>query len=79
MDSRTSRGDSDGMLQLVDPRRQRVVHHRALSWTPATALFWRLFVVNGLVLVAAAAVLVVSPATVSEPVAVTEVTVLAVG
>ncbi len=67
------------MLQLVDQRRQRVPHDRAQSWTPASALFWRLFVVNGLVFVAAAAVLVVSPATVSEPVSVTEVTVLAVG
>ncbi len=38
-----------------------------------------MFVVNALVFVATAAVLVVLPATVSEPVSVTEVTVLAVG
>ncbi len=42
-------------------------------------LFWRLFLVNGLVFLAATAVLVFSPATVSTPVQVREVTVLAVG
>ena len=79
MDRRTSRSDSERMPQLVDQRLQRVRHDRAVSWTPATALFWRLLVVNVLVFVAAAAVLVVSPATASEPVSVTVVTVLAVG
>jgi two-component system sensor histidine kinase UhpB len=44
-----------------------------------SALFWRVFVVNGAVFFAGAAVLVLSPATVSAPVAVTEISVLAVG
>lgn len=43
------------------------------------SLFWRLFLGNGLVFTAGAAVLLLSPATVSTPVAVREVTVLAVG
>ncbi len=47
--------------------------------TPATALFWRLFLLNALVFVAGAGVLVLSPATVSTPVLVTEVAVLTVG
>ena len=51
--------------------------HRGRS--PATALFWRLFLLNALVFVTAAAVLVLSPATVSAPVLLTEVSVLAVG
>jgi two-component system sensor histidine kinase UhpB len=42
-------------------------------------LFWRVFVTNALVLVVAAAALVLSPATVSFPVALTEAAVLAVG
>jgi hypothetical protein len=68
------------MSGVVDQRRQRVPHDRAVSWTPATALFWRLFVVNGAVFFAGAAVLVLSPATVSAPVAVTGISsVLAVG
>jgi two-component system sensor histidine kinase UhpB len=45
----------------------------------ASALFWRVFVLNGLVFVVGAALLVVSPATVSAPVSVREVAVLAVG
>jgi two-component system, NarL family, sensor histidine kinase UhpB len=45
----------------------------------ASALFWRVFALNGLVFVAAAAALVVSPATVSRPVTVKEVAVLAGG
>ena len=47
--------------------------------TPATALFWRLFGFNALVFVVGAAVLVLSPATVSTPVSLIEVAVLAVG
>jgi two-component system, NarL family, sensor histidine kinase UhpB len=47
--------------------------------SPTSALFWRVFVLNGLVFVLGAAVLVVSPATVSVPVSVREVAVLAVG
>ena len=63
MDRPTSRNDSEGMSQLVDRRLQQIRHDRAVSWTPATALFWPLFVVNTLVFVAAVPVLVVSPAT----------------
>ncbi len=47
--------------------------------SPATALFWRLLLLNALVLVIAAAVLALSPLTVSAPVLLTEVSVLAVG
>jgi two-component system sensor histidine kinase UhpB len=42
-------------------------------------LFWRVFVTNALVLVVAAAALVLSPTTVSFPVAMTEAAVLTVG
>ncbi len=49
---------------------------RALSRVP---LFWRVFATNAAVLVLAAAVLVVSPATISFPVALTEAIVLVVG
>jgi two-component system sensor histidine kinase UhpB len=42
-------------------------------------LFWRVFVTNAAVLVLAAAVLVVSPATISFPVAATEAIVLVIG
>ena len=44
-----------------------------------SALFWRLFLFNALVFLAGAGVLVLSPATVSTPVSVTEAAVLAVG
>ncbi len=44
-----------------------------------SALFWRLFAVNGLVFLTATAVLVLSPVTVSSPVTPTEVVVLASG
>jgi two-component system sensor histidine kinase UhpB len=47
--------------------------------TPATALFWRLFGFNTLVFGVGALVLVLSPATVSTPVVLTEVAVLAIG
>lgn len=47
--------------------------------SPATALFWRLLLLDALVLVTAAAVLALSPLTVSAPVLLTEVSVLAVG
>ncbi|GAA1008674.1 sensor histidine kinase [Acrocarpospora pleiomorpha] len=47
--------------------------------TPAQALFWRLFVINGLVFAAGTLVLAVSPATVSSPILLTEVPVLTVG
>jgi two-component system, NarL family, sensor histidine kinase UhpB len=54
--------------------------HSGEQWAGwASALYWRVFVLNGLVFVAAAAALAVSPATVSRPVTVKEVAVLAVG
>jgi two-component system sensor histidine kinase UhpB len=52
---------------------QRVVR------SPVSALFWRVFLLNGLVFVLGATALVISPATVSAPVAVREIVVLAVG
>lgn len=50
---------------------------RRVGW--ASALFWRVFLLNALVFVVGAALLVVSPATVSTPVAVRELAVLALG
>ena len=47
--------------------------------SPATALFWRLLLLNALVLVIAATFLALSPLTASAPVLLTEVSVLAVG
>jgi two-component system sensor histidine kinase UhpB len=67
------------MSGRVGPRPQRGGGEDHAGWSPAAALFWRVFVLNGLVFVLGAAVLVVSPATVSAPVSVREVTVLAVG
>jgi two-component system sensor histidine kinase UhpB len=53
-------------------RRSSTVHRRL-------PLFWRVFVMNALVLAVATAVLVLSPATVSSPVALTEAIVLGLG
>jgi two-component system sensor histidine kinase UhpB len=47
--------------------------------SPASALFWRLFLINGLVFAAGLTVLALSPATVSSPVLLTELPILAVG
>jgi two-component system sensor histidine kinase UhpB len=58
---------------------QRTLGGHQTGRTPAAALFWRLFLLNALVFIAGAGVLVLSPATVSTPVAVTEVAVLTVG
>jgi two-component system sensor histidine kinase UhpB len=63
----------------LDTRLARVHGARRAGWTPATALFWRLFLVNGFMLLAAAVVLVFSPITVSTPILLTELTVLAIG
>ncbi|GIH22077.1 sensor histidine kinase [Acrocarpospora phusangensis] len=52
---------------------------RGTARTPAQALFWRLFVLNGLVFTAGTLVLALSPATVSSPLLLTEVPVLTVG
>jgi two-component system sensor histidine kinase UhpB len=47
--------------------------------TPAGALFWRVLLLNAVVFVAGVGVLALSPATVSTPVAITEVSVLTAG
>ncbi|MFG3437487.1 histidine kinase [Nonomuraea sp. NPDC047897] len=47
--------------------------------SPASALFWRLVVINGLVFTAGLTTLALSPATVSSPVLLTELPILAVG
>lgn len=59
--------------QPNEARRDRV------GRTVTTALYWRLFGLNALIFLAGGAVLVFSPATVSTPVSVTEVSVLTVG
>ncbi len=69
-------GDMTGIL-LGGPNQVRT--DRRHSRTPVSALFWRLFLFNAGVFIAGAAVLVLSPATVSTPVSVTEAGVLAVG
>jgi two-component system sensor histidine kinase UhpB len=67
------------MPGTVEDRPQRVRGDKRTGRTPATALFWRLFLLNALVFVGGAGVLVLSPATVSTPVAITEISVLTVG
>jgi two-component system sensor histidine kinase UhpB len=67
------------MSGIVEQRPQRARGEQRTGKTPATALFWRLFLLNALVFVAGAGVLVFSPATVSTPVVITEVSVLAAG
>lgn len=67
------------MAQIVENRPHRLSEGRRTGRTPATALFWRLFLFNALVFVAAAAVLVISPATVSAPISVTEAAILTIG
>jgi len=79
MDRPTPCGDAGGMSGIVQHRRQQVRGDHRTGRTPAAALFRRLLLVNALVFVVGAGVLVLSPATVSAPVAVTEVTVLAGG
>lgn len=80
MDSRTPWRNAVGMSEAVDQRPRRV---RGDHWTggrtPSAALFWRLFLLNGLVFVTGAGVLVLSPATVSTPVSVRELSVLTIG
>jgi two-component system, NarL family, sensor histidine kinase UhpB len=74
MDSAPTVVDAGGVRATVDhpvPARGRR--------TPASALFWRLFLLNGAVLVAGVGALALSPATVSEPVLAPELTVLVVG
>jgi two-component system, NarL family, sensor histidine kinase UhpB len=81
---------SDGQQAAANARlsdmagRAQEAAHRAtgeqrIVRSPVSALFWRVFLLNGLVFVLGATALVISPATVSAPVAVREVVVLAVG
>ena len=72
MDMWPSRDDAVRMTGTVD-------HQPRAGRTPVSALFRRLFLLNALVFVVGTGVLVLSPATVSAPVSVTEVGVLAVG
>jgi two-component system, NarL family, sensor histidine kinase UhpB len=66
------------MSAIVDHQLNEVRGDR-VGRTAASALFWRLFGLNALVFVTGAGVLVLSPATVSTPVSITEVSVLTVG
>lgn len=79
MDTALPHGDAVGMAETVEQHPPAVRGDRRTGRTPATALFWRLFLLNALVFVTAAAVLVVSPLTVSAPILITELTVLTVG
>ncbi len=79
MDRPIPSGDAVSVPELVEQPPQRVDRDHRGGRTPAVNLFWRLFLGNGLVFTAGALVLVLSPATVSTPVSVREVTVLAVG
>ena len=67
------------MLGRVREAPRRVTGEHAIVRSPVSALVWRVFLLNGLVFVVGATALVLSPATVSAPVAVREVVVLAVG
>ncbi len=67
------------MPAIVDERAPLSRERLRTVRTPATALFWRLFGFNALIFVVGAAVLVVSPATVSTPISLTEVAVLSIG
>ncbi len=67
------------MPAIVEERARPARARPRVSRTPATALFWRLFGFNALVFIAGAAVLVLSPATVSAPISLTEVAVLSAG
>ena len=72
MSSRPSRPHGPRMARLAGAR-SRIPAPRAVP------LFWRIFAMNALVLALATAVLALSPATVSSPVAVMEAIVLALG
>jgi two-component system sensor histidine kinase UhpB len=77
MDSGRPADDAGGVSEQVDQREQRNTGEPVRS--PVSALFWRMFALNALMFVAATAALAVSPATVSLPVSVKELIVLAVG
>ena len=77
MDTTLGVEDSVAMSGRAEPKPRRGTGEPRAGW--ASVLFWRVFVLNGLVFIMGAALLVVSPATVSAPVALREVAVLAVG
>lgn len=79
MDTRPPDDDPGNMPAIVADRARPPGGRERTSRTPTTALFWRLFGFNALVFVAGAAILVLSPATVSAPIALTEVAILTVG
>jgi two-component system sensor histidine kinase UhpB len=79
MDSRPPDDDAGDMPAIVADRARPPGERQRASRTPTTALFWRLFGFNALVFVAGAAILVLSPATVSAPISLTELAVLTVG
>ncbi|XVQ88655.1 sensor histidine kinase [Microbispora siamensis] len=66
------------MNERTDPQTGRP-SRAPRSRHPARALFWRLFAINGLVFTVGTFVLMLSPATVSSPVLLTEIPVLTVG
>jgi two-component system sensor histidine kinase UhpB len=78
MDRSISGGDADGMPGLVDHQPQPGSNDQP-GRSPVARLFWRLFLLNALIFLAVAAVLVLSPATVSYPIAPPELAVIAVG
>ncbi|MGP3913009.1 HAMP domain-containing sensor histidine kinase [Nonomuraea sp. 10N515B] len=67
------------MTVLAGKHPQGSPRARRRARSPASALFWRLFLINGLVFAAGLTVLALSPATVSSPVLLTELPILAVG
>ncbi|WP_188197539.1 HAMP domain-containing sensor histidine kinase [Nonomuraea sp. SYSU D8015] len=67
------------MTVLAGKHPQGSPRARRRARSPASALFWRLFLINGLVFAAGLTVLALSPATVSSPVLLTELLILAVG
>jgi two-component system, NarL family, sensor histidine kinase UhpB len=77
MDSPRCADEAGGVSGQVDQREQRDTGEPV--WSPVSALFWRTFALNALMFVGATAALAMSPATVSLPVSVKELIVLAVG
>lgn len=67
------------MSVLAEKPASPVRSRRRTTRTPKSALFWRLFGFNALVFLAAAAVLLLSPATVSTHASLAEIGVVAVG
>ncbi|HXV91664.1 MAG TPA: sensor histidine kinase, partial [Pseudonocardia sp.] len=67
------------MAEVVDRPAPRVRAEQEAPQAPALSLFWRLFLGNGVVFAIGATVLALSPATVSTPVVLAELAVLAAG